>query len=268
MDKKSKIIFIIVAIVIIIAVFIFTKSLSSTKNNSSSKLEISSVDDLKDLVEEIYKEDKPFPTLDTRIIDTSNSTDVQSVTGSDNGNDFEYLVVSEPMISSQAYSFVLGKVKSGVNADKVAEEMYNNIDPRKWICVSAEKVCATSSGDIAILIMTSKEKTEKVYNKFKELAGSVGKEYSKDVQDEFNEDLDDESSLFNIEDLEGENSSNDVENQEEENLSNDTEELEENSSDNMDEQDKGDSSNNLGTQNGFQKPIISLDELKNNTTVQ
>ena len=62
--------------------------------------------------------------------------------------------------------------------------MFDNINPRKWICVSAEKVCATSSGDVACLIMTNKENTDDIFEGFKEVAGNVGKEYTKDVQEE------------------------------------------------------------------------------------
>ena len=69
--------------------------------------------------------------------------------------------------------------------------MFEKVDPRKWICVSAEKVCATSSGNVVFLVMTEKENTEKIYDAFKEIAESVGKEYSKDIEDgELPEDTD------------------------------------------------------------------------------
>ena len=40
---------------------------------------------------------------------------VSSMTGLENGDELEYLVVSEPMMSSQAYSLVVAKVKSGAS---------------------------------------------------------------------------------------------------------------------------------------------------------
>lgn len=199
MEKRSKFAIIIITVILIIAVV--TIVLLSTFNNSDNggektkeSLKVSSVDDLKNLIEEIYKKDKPLPTLETREIDLSESSDVEAVTGCDNGDDFEYLAVSEPMISSQAYSLVIGKVKSGVDANKVAKEMNENVNPRKWICVSAEKVCTTNSGDIVFLVMTDKSTTESVYNEFKKLAGKVGKEYSRDVQEtEFEDEFEDDS---------------------------------------------------------------------------
>ena len=64
-----------------------------------------------------------------------------------------------------------------------AEDMFNNINPRKWICVSAEAVRATSHGDIAILIMSSEEMSKSVYYSFKQKAELVGKELYKVVEE-------------------------------------------------------------------------------------
>ena len=85
-------------------------------------------------------------------------------------------------MSSQAYSLVLAKVKSGANASKIAETMKDNIDTRKWICVTAEKVYATSSGDVVFLVMTRTDLADAVYNSFKTLAGSVGTEFERTEQ--------------------------------------------------------------------------------------
>lgn len=186
MKNSTKIIIAVVAIVLIVAVvagivFAITKNIAKSEK---SQLNVSSVEDLTKLVEDIYeKKEKPFPSVETREVDVTDETMVQSITGLENGEKFEYLVVSEPMISSQAYSFVLAKVKSGVNSNDIAKEMFDKINPRKWICVSAEKVCATSSGDVVCLVMTNKEAAENIFAGFKELAGSVGKEYSKEIEE-------------------------------------------------------------------------------------
>ena len=62
-------------------------------------------------------------------------------------------------------------------------------------------------GDIVFLIMTDNSRIETVYNKFKELAGNVNKEYSKDVEEtmidestedsEFTDDMDTSGGLGN-----------------------------------------------------------------------
>jgi hypothetical protein len=83
------------------------------------------------------------------------------------------------MMSSQAYSLVLVKVKDGVDANNIAKTMSEKIDTRKWICVSAEKLYATSSNDIVCLVMASEEWAKPVYEGFKALAGTVQEEYTK-----------------------------------------------------------------------------------------
>ena len=86
-------------------------------------------------------------------------------------------------MTSQAYSLVLAKVKAGINANEIAKQMSENVDQRKWICVSAEKVYATSSGDIVFLVMSSEEKAKPIYEKFKTLSGNIGQEYEKSEEE-------------------------------------------------------------------------------------
>ena len=147
---------------------------------TSNLPQIASVEDLSGLVDKIYDGlEFPLQSVQTQTIDLSDSDFVNMITGLENGNDFEYLVASEPMMSSQAYSLVLAKVKDGVNANEIAKKMQENINTRKWICVSAKKVYATNSGNVVCLVMSSEELAKPVYEKFKSLAGQVGQEYEK-----------------------------------------------------------------------------------------
>ena len=55
--------------------------------------------------------------------------------------------------------------------------MIDNIDMRKWICVSAEKARVTNYGNIIFLVMSSEEWGKPVYDEFKQaVGGTVGKE--------------------------------------------------------------------------------------------
>ena len=178
--KKSVIIAIIA---LVVGALIFTIIMINSGSNTSNLPQISSAEDLKNLVSKIYegKEDK-LPNLDTQVIDITDSGMVSMFTGLESGKDLEYVVVSEPLMTSQAYSLVLVKVKDGVNADNVAKTMCENIDIRKWICVSAEQVYATSSGNVVMLIMSNKETATTIYESFKTLAGNVSEEYSKEEE--------------------------------------------------------------------------------------
>ena len=182
MKNVTKIIIVAVAIIAILAVVgvvIFLNAKTKTKLES-----VNSAEDLSALVSKIYEgQGNILPGLQTQIIDTTDSDSVKMITGLENGNDLEYAVVSEPMITSQAYSLVLAKVKAGTNANEIAKQMSENVDQRKWICVSAEKVYATSSGDIVFLVMSSEEKAKPIYEKFKTLAGNIGQEYEKSEEE-------------------------------------------------------------------------------------
>ena len=151
--------------------------------NLTSKLEVESASDLEAIITDLYADNENlYPSLANQVIDITDKDSVSYMTGLENGDDLEYLVVSEPMMSSQAYSLVIAKVKDGVNANDIAKEMSENIDTRKWICVSADQLYATSSGDIAFLVMSSEEMATPVYNAFKKKAGTVGEEYRKSTE--------------------------------------------------------------------------------------
>ena len=177
--KKSTIVIIAVCVVVVAVLAVVFLS-----NTSSSNLPaIASAENLSTLVDSIYAGvTDEMPGVMTQPIDVTDKDAVSYMTGLETGDELEYLVVSEPMMSSQAYSLVVAKVKSGANASKVAETMKNNIDTRKWICVTAEKVYATNSGDVVFLVMTRADLAESVLNSFKNLAGNTGKVFERTEQ--------------------------------------------------------------------------------------
>jgi hypothetical protein len=193
MKKGTK--FLIAVIVIVIVVFVLgelfiannstdVQNSNLSSNSTQSSITINSADDLSALVEKIYEgEENLYGSLATMEIDLTDEYSVKSYTGLDSADSIEYGVVSEPMISSQAYSLVILKVKDGINADEIAKEMNENIDQAKWICVSAEKVYTTSSDNLVFLVMADEEMAKPIYEKFKSLAGNIGQEYEKTEED-------------------------------------------------------------------------------------
>lgn len=160
-------------------------------NAEATPVEINSAEDLTAFVDTIYAgNENLFPSLMSQAVDVTDAESVAYMTGLENGDDLEYLVVSEPMMSSQAYSLVIAKVKDGADADKLAKTMSENIDMRKWICVSAEVLYATSTEDLVFLVMSSEEMAKPVYDAFKAKVGKVGQEYDKaEVVEELPEDM-------------------------------------------------------------------------------
>lgn len=61
--------------------------------------------------------------------------------------------VYEPMIGSQAFSLVMVRVADAADAKTVAQEMSDNIDTNKWICVGADEKLVAGYSDTVMLIM-------------------------------------------------------------------------------------------------------------------
>lgn len=186
---KGKLVFLIIIAILAVALIIAGIVLAINANKPKSNVQITSVEDMQNLVNTVYTglEDNLPPTLNTQIVDVNNADVLKSFTGLTSNENIDAVVASEPMIGSQAYSFVLVKVKDGADADSIAKEMSENIDTRKWICVQAEKLYATSVDNLAVLVMSSDEWATPVYNKVKEVLGAHNEEYIKENSEELPE---------------------------------------------------------------------------------
>ena len=86
---------------------------------------------------------------------------VSYYTGLADGSKISEIAISEPMMG-QAYSLVVLKVVSADDAAAVAQEMYDNIDQRKWICVEADTKTAAYAGDVVMFFMVNSDFAEQV----------------------------------------------------------------------------------------------------------
>ena len=82
-------------------------------------------------------------------------------TGLADGSKIAEIAISEPMMG-QAYSLVAVKVNNADDAAAVAQEMYDNIDQRKWICVEADTKTAAYIGDTVIFFMVNSSFADQV----------------------------------------------------------------------------------------------------------
>lgn len=179
MNKTVKI---LIAVAIVVAVIAVVAVVGG--NNSKSNLTVNSAADLTALVDQIYSGVTiEMPMVMTQEIDVTDADMVKYVTGLDSTENVEYVVASEPMMSSQAYSLVLVKVKDGVDANSIAKTMNENIDERKWICVTAEKIYSVASGNVVCLVMTNEETAKPVFESFKTLAGTIGKVHERTAEE-------------------------------------------------------------------------------------
>ncbi len=179
---KKQNIFIIGLILLAVISFVIFILVSGSGNKGS----VETPKDINDIINTINKNNKNvLPELETMKVDIKNIDEVTSYTGLKTNDGIESIVVSEPLITSQAYSVAIVKVKDNADVEKIKQDMLDNIDMRRWICVSAEQLYITNSGNIIFSVMADKDVAKAVYNDFKKYVNNnIGKELEKSNNEE------------------------------------------------------------------------------------
>ena len=174
--KKQNIL--VIALILLAVISFGIIILVSGKENTSS---LETTKDIIKMINSINKDNKNvLPELETMKIDVKNIDEVTSYTGLTSNDDIESIVVSVPLITSQAYSVAVVKVKDTADVEKIKQEMLDNIDMGRWICVSAEQLYITNSGNVIFSVMTDKDIAKTVYDDFKKYVNNeIGKELEK-----------------------------------------------------------------------------------------
>lgn len=185
MKKKQNIL--VIALILLAVISFGIIILVSGKENTSS---LETTKDIIKMISIINKDNKNvLPELETMKINVKNIDEVTSYTGLKSNDDIESIVVSVPLITSQAYSVAVVKVKDTADVEKIKQEMLDNIDMGRWICVSAEQLYITNSGNVIFSVMTDKDIAKAVYDDFKKYVNNeIGKELEK-TNDEGNIEL-------------------------------------------------------------------------------
>ena len=176
MKKKQNIL--VIALILLAVISFGIIILVSGKENTSS---LETTKDIIKMISIINKDNKNvLPELETMKIDVKNIDEVTSYTGLTSNDDIESIVISVPLITSQAYSVAVVKVKDTADVEKIKQEMLDNIDMGRWICVSAEQLYITNSGNVIFSVMTDKDIAKAVYDDFKKYVNNeIGKELEK-----------------------------------------------------------------------------------------
>lgn len=179
--KKQWIMWMAVVVVVIVIAVIGVVAISG-KNGGTTATEIN----MKKMFDTIYADLKDqLPDLTTQEIDVKDGEQVAEYTGLVSTENVEKLLVSEPMISSQAYSAVALKVKAGADIEGIKQEMLDNLNMNKWICVSAEKLYITSYNNIIFAVMSDEDWAKSVYDGFKKYVNNKnGKELEKTAEED------------------------------------------------------------------------------------
>ena len=179
--KKQNILIIGLILLAVISFIIFI-----LVSGSGDKGSVDTPKDINDIINTINKNNKNIlPELETMKVDIKNIDEVTSYTGLKTNDGIESIVVSAPLITAQAYSVAIVKVKDNADVEKIKQEMLDNIDMRRWICVSAEQLYITNSGNVIFSVMADKDIAETVYNDFKKYVNNnIGKELEKSNNEE------------------------------------------------------------------------------------
>ena len=176
MKKKQNIL--VIALILLAVISFGIIILVSGKENTSS---LETTKDIIKMISIINKDNKNvLPELETMKIDVKNIDEVTSDTGVTANDVIESIVVSGPLVTSQAYQVAVVKVKDTADVEKIKQEMLDNIDMGRWICVSAEQLYITNSGNVIFSVMTDKDIAKAVYDDFKKYVNNeIGKELEK-----------------------------------------------------------------------------------------
>ena len=179
--KKQNILIICLILLAVISFIIFI--LVSGGGNKGS---LKTSKDINNIINTINKNNKNIlPELETMKIDIKNIDEVTSYTGLKTNDGIESIIVSVPVMTAQAYSVAVVKVKDNADVEKIKQEMLDNIDMSRWICVSAEQLYITNSGNVIFSVMADKDIAKAVYNDFKKyVKNNIGKELEKSNNEE------------------------------------------------------------------------------------
>ena len=189
-NKKNIIIGCLIWGLVVLAGVIF--AITSNKESKSNET-LQTAGDIKKMLKTIYKNlADELPELTTEEINLKESELVESLTGLKSTDDINTLVVSEPVMGSQALEVAVIKTKEKTDNEAMMKNIKDNVDMSRWICVSAEKLYIVNSGDVIFMVMADNDWAKSIYDEFvKYMDNKVGKTLEKgatleELPDEYN----------------------------------------------------------------------------------
>ena len=189
-NKKNIIIGCLIGGLVILAGVIFV--LTSNKESKTNET-LQTSEDIKKMLKTIYKNlANELPELTTEEINLKESELVESLTGLKSTDDINTLVVSEPVMGSQALEVAVIKTKEKTDNEAMMQNIKDNVDMSRWICVSAEKLYIVNSGDVIFMVMADSDWAKSIYDEFvKYMDNKVGETLEKgatleELPDEYN----------------------------------------------------------------------------------
>ena len=140
---------------------------------------------LEDLVTAIYEIHMPeFSVAPAMPVDIADPGVVNYYFGLQNGDNLTEAVWAETMFGSQPYSMCIARVKEGADMAAIKQEIFDNMDMRKWMCVAADHMIVGDARDLVIMVMVGhefggSEMTNALYDAFVSVVGNPGEKLEK-----------------------------------------------------------------------------------------
>ena len=189
-NKKNIIIGCLIGGLVVLAGVIF--AITSNKESKTNET-LQTTGDIKKMLKTIYKNlANELPELTTEEINLKESELVESLTSLKSTDDINTLVVSEPVMGSQALEVAVIKTKEKTDITSMMQNIKDNVDMSRWICVSAEKLYIVNSGDVIFMVMADNDWAKSIYDEFvKYVDNKVGETLEKgetleELPDEYN----------------------------------------------------------------------------------
>ncbi|MCI8315994.1 MAG: hypothetical protein HFH74_13380 [Lachnospiraceae bacterium] len=130
----------------------------STEENADTAgmVHLNSVDEVSTFMEEVYggvAEDLLPMQVMTTELDLGDSDMISYHTGLTDLDGIAGIYLSESMMSSTAYSAVYIRTTDEADAEAIRQQLMDNINPAKWICVTAEQQYAVLVGNDIFFVM-------------------------------------------------------------------------------------------------------------------
>lgn len=177
-NKKIIISCVVIGFVLLAGIVIALTNSNKTKNNEK----LQNVRDIKNMLKTIYNNlGDNIPSLDTDEISTDDTEMVKSLTGLETTDMIDSIVVSQPMMNAQALEVAVIKTRENANINNMMDEIKNNVNMNRWICVSADKLYIASSGDVIFMVMADSDWAKNIYDEFvKYMDNNIDKTEEKD----------------------------------------------------------------------------------------
>lgn len=142
----------------------------STEENADTTgmVHLNSVDEVSAFMDEVYggvAEDLLPMEVQTTELDLGDTDMISYHTGLSDLDGIEGIYLSESMMSSTAYSAVYIRTTDEADAEAIRKQLMDNINPAKWVCVTAEQQYAVLLGNDIFFVMGYQDTASAVLEK-------------------------------------------------------------------------------------------------------